>query len=75
MARFSRRGETGRSRHQVAFLDPFGTHLPWATIEQLAATNSFEILINFPLQMAIQRLIPKEGEIDQEWHGHFDEYF
>lgn len=59
----------------VAFLDPFGTHLPWTTIEQLAATKSFEVLINFPLQMAIQRLIPKEGEIDAEWRGHFDEYF
>lgn len=59
----------------VAFLDPFGTHLPWATVEQLAATKSFEVLINFPLQMAIQRLIPKDGEINDEWRGHFDEYF
>lgn len=59
----------------VAFLDPFGTHLPWATVEQLAATKSFEVLINFPLQMAIQRLIPKDGEIDQEGRGRFDEYF
>jgi three-Cys-motif partner protein len=59
----------------VAFLDPFGTHLPWATIEQLAATKAFEVLINFPLQMAIQRLIPREGEIDEEWRGHFDTYF
>lgn len=59
----------------VAFLDPFGTHLPWAIVERLAATRSFEVLINFPLQMAIQRLIPKEGEIDEDWRGHFDEYF
>lgn len=59
----------------VAFLDPFGTHLPWSTLEQLAATKAFEVLINFPLQMAIQRLIPREGEIDEEWRGHFDTYF
>ena len=59
----------------IAFLDPFGTHLPWSTIEELAATRSFEVLINFPLQMAIQRLIPKQGEIDEEWRDHFNQYF
>lgn len=59
----------------IAFLDPFGTHLPWATVAQLAETKSFEVLINFPLQMAIQRLIPKGGEIDDDWRSHFDLYF
>lgn len=59
----------------VAFLDPFGTHLDWSTVASLAATGAFEVLINFPLQMAIQRLIPKEGEIDPDVCDQFDCYF
>lgn len=31
----------------VAFLDPFGAHLSWHTVEALAATRLFEVLVNF----------------------------
>ena len=41
----------------VVFLDPFGMQVPWSTIEALAKTKAIEVIINFPLGMAIQRLL------------------
>jgi hypothetical protein len=41
----------------VAFLDPYGPHLEWQTIEALGRTGKFEVIINFPLGRAINRLI------------------
>lgn len=35
----------------VAFLDPYGAHLEWATLEALAATETMEVVINFPVAM------------------------
>ena len=51
----------------VAFLDPYGPHLEWKTIEALAETRKMEVVINFPLAMAINRLITKSGEIRDNW--------
>jgi len=51
-------------RHRaVAFLDPFGVQVPWSTIEALAKTKAIEVIINFPLGMAIQRLLTKSGRV------------
>lgn len=54
----------------LAFLDPEGTELHWATVEALARhkpfpkRNKIELLILFPLQMAVLRLLNfKGGEI------------
>ena len=41
----------------MVFLDPFGMQVPWSTIEALAKTKAMELIINFPLGMAIQRLL------------------
>ncbi len=51
----------------VAFLDPYGAHLHWTTIESLAETKNFEVIINFPIAMAINRLITKSGDIPENW--------
>lgn len=51
----------------IAFLDPYGAHLEWATIEALAATKNFEVIINFPVAMAINRLIVKSGDVPDGW--------
>lgn len=53
----------GRARRAVAFLDPYGPHLHWSTLEALAATKHVDVIINFPLQMAINRLINNDGTI------------
>lgn len=51
----------------VAFLDPYGAHLEWATIEALAGTGTMEVVINFPLAMAINRLITRSGDVPDRW--------
>lgn len=51
----------------VVFLDPYGAHLEWATLEALAATKTMEVVINFPLAMAINRLIKKSGNVPEKW--------
>jgi three-Cys-motif partner protein len=51
----------------VAFLDPYGPHLEWATVEALAATKNFEVIINFPAAMAINRLITRSGSVPEKW--------
>ena len=46
----------------VVLLDPFGMQVPWSTIETLAKTRAMEVIVNFPVGMAIQRLLPQSGE-------------
>lgn len=57
-----RRGVRG-----VAFLDPYGAHLEWTTIEALADCGTMEVVINFPLAMAINRLITRSGDVPDRW--------
>src|SRR5215211_2361077 len=64
-----------RVNRAVVFLDPFGMQVPWATIEALAATKAVEVLINFPLGMAINRLLTRSGEIDPGWQALLDSFF
>lgn len=59
----------------VAFLDPFGMQVPWSTIEGLAATGSIEVFINFPVGMAIQRLLKRSGEFSKSEREKLDIYF
>jgi three-Cys-motif partner protein len=59
----------------VVFLDPFGMQVPWTTIEGLAATQAIEVLINFPMGMAVNRLLTRSGEIDIGWQASLDAFF
>lgn len=56
-----------RNIRGVAFLDPYGAHLEWATLEALADTGTMEVVINFPLAMAINRLITRFGNVPERW--------
>ena len=56
-----------RSIRGVAFLDPYGAHLEWATLEALSETGTMEVVINFPLAMAINRLITRSGDVPENW--------
>lgn len=64
-----------RSHRGVAFLDPFGAKLEWASIQRLADTGLFEVFINFALSMAIQRMLPNSGEVPEGWGATLDNYF
>jgi three-Cys-motif partner protein len=59
----------------VVFLDPFGMQVPWSTIEALAKTKAIEVIVNFPLNMAIQRLLTRSGEIPLDWQMSLDTFF
>lgn len=59
----------------VAFLDPYGAHLEWATVETLAKTEKMEIIINFPIDMAINRLIPISKKMEENLIRQLNLYF
>ncbi|EEW26724.1 three-Cys-motif partner protein TcmP [Rhodobacter ferrooxidans] len=59
----------------VAFLDPYGPHLEWATLEALAATRKFEVIVNLPIHMAINRLLAKNVDRNPEWEEMIDRCF
>jgi len=64
-----------RNIRGVAFLDPYGAHLEWETVKALAATQTMEVIINFPVAMAINRLITRSGKIPETWSSQLDQCF
>lgn len=64
-----------RNIRGVAFLDPYGAHLEWKTIEALAETGTMEVVINFPVAMAINRLITKSGVVPDNWSAQLTKCF
>lgn len=58
----------------VVFLDPFGMSVPWSTVAAIAATKALEVFINFPVGMAIQRFLKKDGVFTAEERAFFDAY-
>jgi three-Cys-motif partner protein len=49
--------------------------VPWTTLQALASTKAIEVLINFPLGMAINRLLTRSGEINARWQTSLDVFF
>ena len=64
-----------RSWRGVVFLDPFGMQVPWDTIADLGATGAIEVLINFPVGMAIQRLLKRSGQFSTAEKAKLNGYF
>lgn len=59
----------------VVFLDPFGMQVPWSTIAALGRTKAIEVFLNFPVGMAIQRLLKRSGEFTPKERAKLDDYF
>ncbi len=59
----------------VVFLDPFGMQVPWSTIKRLADTKQVEVFVNFPVGMAIQRLLPRNAHFTAKARAKLDLYF
>ena len=59
----------------VVFLDPFGMQVEWATIEAVAATEAVDLWILFPLGVAVNRLLRRDGQIDDSWRKRLDLVF
>jgi len=58
----------------VAFLDPFGMEVEWATIEAIAATQKIDMWLLVPVGQAIVRLMPRTGLIP-EWNKALTRFF
>jgi three-Cys-motif partner protein len=65
-----------KAQHRgVAFLDPFGAHLSWSTVLGLARTGVFEVIVNFPLHMCLNRLMTRNpDEIRPTWRAQLDAF-
>jgi three-Cys-motif partner protein len=60
----------------LVFLDPFGMQVGWRTIEALASTKAIEIFLNFPVGMAIQRLLFRQpAKFTDVQRRRLDKYF
>ena len=63
------------NQRAVVFLDPFGMQVEWNVIEAIAKTKAIEVFINFPVGMAIQRLLPKSGRFSNADRAKLTRYF
>lgn len=64
------------SEHRaVLFLDPYGMQVSWQTIENIARTKAIDLWILFPLGVAVNRLLKKDGQIDESWKNRLDTIF
>lgn len=54
-----------KSNRAVLFLDPFGMQVEWQTIEAIASTKAIDLWILFPLGIAVNRLLRRDGRIDE----------
>jgi three-Cys-motif partner protein len=59
----------------VLFLDPFGMQVAWPTIEAIAGTRAIDLWILFPLGVAVNRLLTRDGQISEPWRRRLDEIF
>ena len=68
-------GKRWKKNRGVVFLDPFGMQVPWSTMEALGRTEAIEVFINFPVGMAIQRLLKRSGDFTTSERGKLDAFF
>lgn len=66
---------TWRSNRAVLFLDPFGMQVEWQTIEAIAGTKAIDLWLLFPLGVAVNRLLRRDGRIDETLRKKLDTLF
>ena len=54
-----------KKHRAVLFLDPYGMQVEWRTLEMVAKTNAIDLWYLFPLGIGINRLLKKNGQIDE----------
>jgi three-Cys-motif partner protein len=60
------------SHRAVLFLDPYGMQVNWKTIEAIAKTAAIDLWLLFPLGVAVNRLLKRDGEIPDGWRNRLD---
>lgn len=64
----------GDRRRAVVFLDPFATQVEWRTVASIAATQSVDLWILFPLS-AISRILPRNREPEESYAATLDRIY
>lgn len=49
------------------FLDPYGMEVKWDTIVAISKTKAIDLWLLFPLGVAVNRMLTKNGKIDEKW--------
>jgi len=75
LQRICRRKETWRTRRAVVFLDPYGMQVEWETIKAIGETKAIDLWILFPLGVAVNRMVTKDGKIIDAWRRKLDIMF
>jgi len=64
-----------KANRALVFLDPYGMDVEWETTAALARTKAADVWILFPLGVAVNRLLTKDGEIPERWKVRLDRIF
>ena len=59
----------------VLFLDPYGMQVKWETLKAIAATEAIDLWLLFPLGVAVNRLLKKNGKINDTVKERLDGMF
>jgi three-Cys-motif partner protein len=60
------------SSRAVLFLDPYGMQVDWKTLEKVAGTKAIDTWMLFPVGMGVDRLLPRDGDVPNEWQAALD---
>lgn len=60
-----------RTRRAVLFLDPYGMQVEWETIKAIGATKSIDLWLLFPIGVAVNRMLPRDGQIFDAWRQNW----
>lgn len=64
-----------KKRRAVLFLDPYGMNVNWTTVESISETKAIDMWYLFPLGVAVNRLLKKDGKICDAWKSKLDIIF
>lgn len=64
-----------KTNRAVLFLDPFGMEVSWDTIEAIGATKAIDLWLLFPLGVAVNRMLTKNGQIRAIWREKLNRMF
>ena len=68
-------GKDWRRHRAVLFLDPYGMEVEWQTVTAIANTQAIDLWILFPLGIAVNRLLKRDGDVDTTVRHKLDRFF
>ena len=64
-----------KNNRAVLFLDPYGMEVEWSTIRAIASTKAIDLWLLFPLGVAVNRLLRRDGQINELVRSKLDRFF